>query len=283
MSRKLTIGMCVYDDYDGVYFTIQSIRMYHPEILNDIEFLIVDNNPTSESGQAVKNFISSIAEPVKYIEFTDYSSTSIRNKIFENAQTPYVLCMDCHVLVTPGALSRLIQYYDDNLDDGNLLQGPLIYDDLKHVSTHFNRVWGSYMEGQWATDPKYVDKDSDPFEIDAHGMGLYSCRKDSWLGYNLNFRGFGGEEIYIHDKYRKAGKKTMCLPFLGWMHRFTRVGGTRYRNDLLDRYRNYLIGYTELGKSTEILDEVFGNIGTVEQRDTIKQKVINLAVNSLIT
>lgn len=274
--KKLTIGMAVYDDYDGVYFTIQSIRMYHPEILNDIAFLIVDNNPTSESGQAVKNFISSVAEPIKYIEFTDYASTSIKNKIFENAQTPYVLCMDCHVLVTPGALSRLIQYYDDNLDDGNLLQGPLIYDDLKHVSTHFNRVWGSYMEGQWATDSRYTDKNSDPFEIDAHGMGLYSCRRDCWLGYNQNFRGFGGEEVYIHDKYKKAGKKTMCLPFLGWMHRFTRVGGTRYRNDLLDRYRNYLIGYTELGKSTEILEDIFKNIGTPQQRQQIKIEVKKL-------
>ena len=39
MSKKLTIGMATYDDYDGVYFSIQAIRMYHPEILKDIEFI----------------------------------------------------------------------------------------------------------------------------------------------------------------------------------------------------------------------------------------------------
>ncbi len=29
MSKLLTIGMSVYDDFDGVYFTMQALRMYH--------------------------------------------------------------------------------------------------------------------------------------------------------------------------------------------------------------------------------------------------------------
>jgi hypothetical protein len=276
--RKLTIGMCTYDDYDGVFFTIQAIRMYHPKIMNDVEFIIIDNNPTSESGKAVKDFTNHITLPCQYIPFDEYSSTSIKNKVFEYANTPYVLCIDCHILIQPGALKYLIDYYDSNLDDGNLLQGPLVYDDLKNVSTHFNRIWGSYMEGQWATDPRYIDKDSEPFEITGHGMGLFSCRKDSWLGYNTNFRGFGGEEIYIHDKYLKNNKKTLCLPFLGWMHRFTRIGGPPYKNDLLDRYRNYLIGHIELGKDVTKVDEIFDSVGTVEQRSTIKEEVLSLFI-----
>lgn len=271
--KKLTIGMCVYDDYDGVYFTIQSIRMYHKEILDNVEFIIVDNNPDSDSGRATKTFINSITQPVQYIPFTEYSSTSIKNLIFKNSRTPYTLCIDCHVLLAPGSLSKLLNYYDENLDNGNLLQGPLLYDDCRHVSTHFNKTWGSYMEGQWATDPRYINDESEPFEIPAQGMGLFSCRTDCWLGYNKNFRGFGGEEVYIHDKYKKAGKVTMCLPFLGWMHRFTRIGGTRYRNDLLDRYRNYYIGYVELNKDTSVLEEVFKNVGTSEQRQKIRDEV----------
>ena len=49
---KLTIGMSCYDDYDGVWFTIQSIKMFHPECIDDINFVVVDGNPGSRHGQA---------------------------------------------------------------------------------------------------------------------------------------------------------------------------------------------------------------------------------------
>jgi hypothetical protein len=49
--------------------------------------------------------------------------------------------------------------------------------------------------------------------IPAQGMGVFACRKNNWLGFNPKFRGFGGEEGYIHEKYRKNGKQVICLPF----------------------------------------------------------------------
>ena len=54
--------------------------------------------------------------------------------------------------------------------------------------------------------------DNPPFAVPAQGMGLFSCRREAWLGFNPNFRGFGGEEFYIHEKYRQAGRRTVCLP-----------------------------------------------------------------------
>ena len=39
---RLTIGMATYDDYDGVFFSVQAIRMYHPEITDQIELLVID-------------------------------------------------------------------------------------------------------------------------------------------------------------------------------------------------------------------------------------------------
>ena len=88
-------------------------------------------------------------------------------------------------------------------------------------------------------------------------MGLFSCRKSSWLGFNKEFRGFGGEEGYIHEKYRKNGKKALCLPFLRWLHRFGRPSGVPYTNDLKDRFRNYMIGFVELGLDTTELKNHF--------------------------
>ena len=35
--QKLCIGMATYDDYDGVYFSVQAIRLYHPEVLDQLE------------------------------------------------------------------------------------------------------------------------------------------------------------------------------------------------------------------------------------------------------
>ena len=51
--------MATYDDYDGVYFTIQSLKMYHPLVnRDDVEIIVVDNNPDSPHGEATKNLVT---------------------------------------------------------------------------------------------------------------------------------------------------------------------------------------------------------------------------------
>jgi hypothetical protein len=195
------------------------------------------------------------------------------------------MCIDSHVLLEPGCLKKLIDFYDAGLDNGNLLQGPLIYDDLSNISTHFDLKWSGHMWGTWATDDKGKDIDSPPFEIPAQGMGLFSCRKNSWLGFNKEFRGFGGEEGYIHEKYRKNGKQTLCLPFLKWLHRFGRPSGVPYVNDLKDRFRNYMIGFIELGLDTTELKNHFSqalskqDIEAIEQESILLNKELDKIIN----
>jgi hypothetical protein len=159
--------------------------------------------------------------------------------------------MDSHVFFVPGALQRLIAYLRARPQTRDLLQGPLVYDDLKTISTHFDPVWREGMYGIWATDPRGVDPDGAPFEIPMQGLGVFACRRAAWPGFNPKFRGFGGEEGYIHEKFRQNGGKTLCLPFLRWMHRFNRPLGIPYRNTWDDRFRNYMIGFAELGLSAE--------------------------------
>ena len=271
--RKLTIGLSTYDDYDGLYFSIQAIRLYHKEVLPDIEFIIIDNNPTGSHGKLIREFIAHIKEPVQYVPFTKYQSTAVRSKIFDLADTPYVLCIDSHVFLESGAISRLIKFYDDRLDGKNLIQGPLIYDDLDSISTHFDSTWCSHMWGQWGTDDRGKDPNGPPFEIPSQGLGLFSCRKDAWLGFNKEFRGFGGEEGYIHEKFRKNGKKTLCLPFLRWMHRFNRPISPSYPNTFKDRYRNYVIGFTEVGLNPLDIREQFKTVVSIEDMDQIDAEI----------
>ncbi len=47
--KRLCIGMATYDDFDGVYFTVQSMRLAHPEVLADTSFLVLDNHPEGET------------------------------------------------------------------------------------------------------------------------------------------------------------------------------------------------------------------------------------------
>jgi hypothetical protein len=115
--------------------------------------------------------------------------------------------------------------------------------------------WRDNMWGIWMDTQKYPKHQ---FEIPMHGLGLFASRKDSWLGFNPGFRGFGGEEGYIHAKYAASGRKTLCLPCLGWLHRFSGLVGVKYPLNMRDRVRNYLIGFKELGLDITPIQDHFG-------------------------
>ena len=272
---KLTIGMCTYDDFDGTYFTIQSIRMYHSEVLDDIEFVVIDNNPDSKQGKELKEFLEDKVSNSTYIPFTEYTGCGLRSKLFEYANAPAVLCIDCHVLLESGSLKKLIEYYDENAETKDLLQGPLVWEKLNTISTHFDKTWRASMWGTWQTH-KTLGKnpDEEPFEIPAMGLGLFSCRKDAWLGFNEHFREFGGEEVYIHEKFRQHGRKTLCLPFLRWVHRFYRPGGPPYKLSNKSRIRNYLIGHMELKIPLDEMIEHFESEGKMDT-DEMKELILD--------
>jgi len=52
-----------------------------------------------------------------------------------------VLCVDSLVLIVSGALSRLIEYFEAAPGCLDLAQGPLLYDDLRTLATHFEPRW----------------------------------------------------------------------------------------------------------------------------------------------
>ncbi|MFA5766663.1 MAG: glycosyltransferase [Candidatus Paceibacterota bacterium] len=301
MVKKLTIGMAHYNDFDGIYFSIQALRLYHD--LNEVDLIMIDNSPNTPDGKAVASFLAET--PVRYIAYEDViGAANAKGRVFEEAQTEFVLCMDCHVMLVPGAIERLIEWYEHNPDNNDLLTGPLVYNNLSDISTHFDLIWRGSMWGIWSRawackcgrhfsipiaaedtivhdlmdfDKVYMvcpdcglrypkiayfgheaafrsigckqigfDDHDQPFEIPANGMGLFTCRKSAWLGFNPTFRGFGGEEGYIHVKYRQADRKCLNLPFLRWIHRFLRPNGTSYPLSYWDRVRNYVIGHQEL-------------------------------------
>ena len=269
MEKLLTIGMATYDDFDGVYFSVQALRMYH-DIVNtdDVEIIVVDNNPSGPHGKCVKDLMNGWVPNGKYIPFTDKASTSTRNEIFKNATGRYCISMDCHVLFYKNAIDNLLEYYKNNPYSRDIVHGPLIYDDLKSPSTHFKPTWGGDMYGQWATDSENLAK-KEPFEIPMQGLGVFSCRTSAWLGFNPLFRGFGGEEGYIHEKFRRNGGKAICLPGFDWLHRFGRPHGVKYPLILEDRVWNYFVGWLEITKDPEhqMIKDIYNNFsGRIPQK-----------------
>jgi hypothetical protein len=242
----LTIGMATYDDWDGVYFTVQSIRLMHPEVTERTEILILDNQPHGRC----RGHLEKLAGQVKhcrYLPFDGFQGTAVRDILFREAQGDFVLSIDCHVLFVPGSLQKLLDYLAAHPDTRDLVQGPLLHDNLLQVSTHMEPRWNHGMYGVWASDPRGAAPDAPPFEIPMQGLGAFVCRKAIWPGFHPDLRGFGGEEGYIHEKIRRAGGRTLCLPFLRWLHRFGRPAGVPYKNTWEDRIRNYLLIAHELG------------------------------------
>jgi hypothetical protein len=246
---RLTVGMPCYDDFEGVYFSVQALSLYHAEMMTCAEILVVDNDPDGEQGRQTRDFISTWVRNGRYVAFTEkIGAAAAKNRIFEEARAEIVLCMDAHVLLAPGSLPRLLRFYEMDSHTADLFQGPLLLDNLTDVATHMEPVWRGEMFGIWGTNPLLVREGSDleSREIEMHGMGLFSSRKDTWLGFHQEFAGFGGEEGYIHQKYRNAGRKVRLLPFLKWVHRFTRTHPIRFPCTRYHKIRNYLLGWDEV-------------------------------------
>lgn len=260
--RELTIGMASYDDFDGVYFTIQSVRLYHPEVADRVAFVVVDNHPEGPHAVALKALENRIPH-YRYVPFRGYRGTAVRDLIFREASSEIVLCVDSHVLFAPGALSALLDYFAARPGTCDLIQGPTLHDALDNrLATHQEPVWRDGMFGVWASDARGLDANGPAFEIDMQGLGVFACRQKVWPGLNPRFRGHGSEEGYLHEKIRRAGGRVLCLPALRWLHRFDRPSGPPYPIRWNDRVRNHLLGWQELGwNEYEVLDHFRSQIG----------------------
>lgn len=244
----ITVGMATYDDYDGVYFTVQSLRLYHPLVT---EIIIVDNNPTSEHGKLCKK-LSENNNRIKYIPFTRKKSTAVKGEVFKHSTNEIVVVCDCHILFLSSSFEALKYFYSNHHKPYDFIQGPLVYDDLTSECTHLKKGWSGQFYGKW---DKMEIKNSYA-EIPAQGMGVFSCKKSEWLGFNDLFNGFGGEEYYIHDKYRKHGGRCVCIKDFKWLHRFGRPNGIPFINTYEDRFNNYIAGRIELNKNyDDVIDE----------------------------
>lgn len=253
----LTIGTATYDDLAGTWFTVQSLLLHHHRDLEGCEILVVHNQPggpVSKSLQGLAGLANQApGVEARYVAAGEVVGTSYpRDRVFREATREAVLCLDSHVLLAPGSIGALRAFYAQHPDCPHLLSGPTLRESDQVAATHFDDVWSQNMWGVWGKDPRGDDPAGDPFEIPAMGLGLFSSRKDAWPGFNDHHRGFGGEEWYIHEKFRQAGAACLCLPAVRWLHYFgPPAGGRHYPLRQWDRVRNYVLEHNELGLSLD--------------------------------
>jgi len=256
--------MAVYDDFHGAIFTIQSALLHDSAIVREV--VVIDNNPSSKHGGMLRDFCSSRPGVIKYVPYTEVNGTAMtRNQVFKHATSEVVVVCDPHVVFPTGSLAAVASYFAKNPASLDLVQGPLLYDDGKGISTHFDlSQWGAEMWGRWDTNTQAMTL-GEPFEIPAQGLGAFSCRRVAWLGFNEQMKGFGGEEGYIHTKYRQAGHKALCIPKFLWWHRFGRPDGVPYPLARYDKVRNYCLGFNELGLDLQPVHKHFVGEGLVSE------------------
>lgn len=267
MEQILTIGMATFDDFSNLRSTIQAIRINNEALMPRVRFLVVDNNPRGKHTISGINFAQRVGPQCTYVGYGErFGTCSPRQRVFESASTPWVLCIDSHVLLYPRALPALLEHIDKDPESNDLLSGPVVLDNLSTKYSQFDDVWRSQMRGTWGQDPRMDG--TEPFEIDGMGLGLFAARKEQWLkvgGFHPKFLGFGGGEFYIHEKFRRAGGKCLCLPEVKWAHQWEFPEGRKYPNTHWHRARNQVIGHHELGRPFDGIKASFVDTGLVSQ------------------
>lgn len=268
--HQLTIGMGMHGEPDNTYFTLQAFRTYHGD---DFDLVVVDNTPQ----MCMNTRAACAAAGASYYHRPDLNGTSRpRDAVFHFSQTPWTMIVDNHVLLEPGAVDAAIHYAELHPDSIDLLSGPMVGDNGRWCPTHWNQphppgLWGEWrideaFAAKWGTD-KIVGRAAvdtmEPFEIPMMGLGLFYMRTAAWPGFNRHFRGFGGEEGYIHEKVRQLGGKCLCHPSIRWRHKFRNLTGpaparSPYPASDRDHLRNMVIGHRELGIDPEVIRRHFG-------------------------
>jgi hypothetical protein len=235
---KFTVSMACYDDFDGVYFTVQALRAYHD--MTDVDLLVLDNHPDSPHGERLRSFAPRAG--MRYVPVTDRVSSWVKYDAILHAAGDVVIGMDSHVLLMPGALDALKAWWQAQAPGcRDLLTGPVIYDELQAGSSHLLPEWGKHDFGVWSPVQKR-DATREPMEVPMQGMGFWSVWRTAWPGVPTGMAGFGAEEWCLAERIRQHGGRVISHPAVQWGHRFAWPKRT-FTVSLEDKVRNYYRGW----------------------------------------
>lgn len=289
---KMTVGMPHYEDFYGVDMTLTSIFADNDWTNKDeIEVLVVDDSPegskhTTEVIKLLGKYKESGLNVLYKKRDAAYPSPALtKGEVFDHATGDVVLVTDCHVRFGKDALSKTLGFFQKNNNMNAIVSGPMIHTSgawyLNHefipqekYHDHMEPIWRGMMFGIWAADTRSTIRSNPPFTVPAQGCGVFACLKKFWVGFNKDFRGFGGEEFYLQRKFAAHNGLVLCLPWLRWLHRFGRPEGVQFPNLIYDRVRNYVIGHHELGLEVNDIYDHFVNLAPELTDDELRLHLI---------
>jgi hypothetical protein len=156
--KKLSIAIPHHHDFDGAYFTIQDIRKElifnkRQDLLEQIEFVLVDNSSGSDHSKLLKEFASRDLAPIKFDIFNKQGSGAVKDRLIELADSEFVLVLDCHILLCPvvQTLEKILDFINDNPESDDLFYGPMIADNCQLQFDFFEKTWDNGMWGKWVS------------------------------------------------------------------------------------------------------------------------------------
>jgi hypothetical protein len=234
----LTVGIAHYQD-PLLWATLEALHTYHPRV----SYLVIDNAPAPDmQARGVTGAVGGY-----YYHRPDLNGTSApRDALFRLAKTPWVMSIDSHILLEPGALQTLLDYLEAHRESNDLLAGPLVYDDGLTVCTHWNQpappaLWGTWISNTWQdregqtftieltqSGPAFFDLDGNSIHIAHSRKGAPRPGQDIRPWAQANHWTFGGHspfEIPMHGLGLFAMRKDAWHNIGGFHPFFQGFGG----------------------------------------------------------
>jgi glycosyltransferase involved in cell wall biosynthesis len=229
-----------------LWFTLQSLAF---DDLDDVEIIVVDNGPSDEVMRVCLEF----GHPVRYVADVAVQSPYYpRNVGASVAKGEWLLFLDAHVLLNPGAIDTI----KSRICPGAVLDGacypplsmvhfPVGFRNQKTWYGHYKLTLAKNFWGEWGPTSKGVlTGRSGTYPIGASGIWAFLTRKADWEavgGFNPNFTGYGGGEVYLQLKYWRMGGQVLLDPAIWGVHW---SAPRTYAANWRDRIRNVGIGGT---------------------------------------
>jgi hypothetical protein len=275
----LTVGMAAYKDFKGVYATVRGLRIYHRQALElhlppadrQVELAVVDNYGCD----SLQGFCKSWDGQARYERFTQVQGTAApRDRLFRTSRARFVACLDAHLFAYPYVMQLLLDYLRAHPDTDDLLQGVFVHPDDHSLITGMRPQWGGGMLGTFYWDKERAAA-GQPFDVWAQGLGFFCMRREAFLdlgGFHPKFRGFGGEEGYLHELVRRNGGRTLVHPELRFDHRFDDDEPKPYQPNDYDKFRNYLLGHKQLAwEPRPVIEHFVPYVGPADMKRAIKE------------
>lgn len=111
--RRLCISLSAADGFDAVWFAVQAVRLYHPEVAGYLSFAIVDFDADAPDAPALAALCGQIPRLYLVPAHSDHD-TPLRDRLFHDGYADIICHLDQRALLPGGAFAALLSWFDDH-------------------------------------------------------------------------------------------------------------------------------------------------------------------------